>query len=408
MNSTRKIVIRLEKLSKKTNEAPICLRITVDRKKTYKTLFKINPEFWDSKNLQVKKGYPNYEELNLSISEILANTNKEILELKAAKKLYNIEDVKYKINEKKYLDLFKYAEGYNKNLYNNGNYSTYKNYNSVIKKLKDYIKKNELPINTIDTNFINKYEAYLSKELENSTSTIAKNMRTIAKYVNDIYKMNKLEHLHNPFNNYKISREYAQRCYLIESEIKAIDDTNIKLQSPLYDTRDIFLFQCNTGLRISDVLCLKWKNCSRSNISGYMQKTKRKYDVPLTQKAKQILLKRKSIIRNNGGHIELDKYVFNILTVDIDTASSKEVKTNISSKTVIINKRLKKIAKMSDIKKNLTTHVGRHTLATSLISKGAAMHDVQSILGHSDIKITQQYAKVTDDRKAAAMKLLNN
>ena len=405
MNFTRKIIIRLDKLSKKTNEAPICLRITVGRKPTYKKLLSIKPEFWDSKNQQVKKGYPNYEELNLYLSKKLADINKEMLELKSAKKLYSIEDVKNKINERKYLDLFKYAEEYNKNLYN---YSTYKNYNSVIKKLKNYIKKSELPINIIDTNFIHKYETYLSKELKNSTSTIAKNMRTIAKYVNDIYKMNKLEHLHNPFNNYKISREYGERLYLTKGELRLIENTKILLQSPMRDAKDIFLFQCYTGLRISDALRLRWKNLSKDTISGYMQKTKHKYNIPLIDKAQDIIERKRSIIERNNGNIDDNSYIFNKLTVDIDTASSKEIENDIESKTAIINKNLKKLAKLANVEKNISTHCGRRTIATLLHSEGADMFDIQGILGHTDIRTTQLYVGITDNKRRKVINLLND
>ena len=41
-----KVVIREEKLAKSTNEAPVCLRITKDRRTTYKTLLHIDPKYW--------------------------------------------------------------------------------------------------------------------------------------------------------------------------------------------------------------------------------------------------------------------------------------------------------------------------------------------------------------------------
>lgn len=48
MNAVKfKVVIRTEKLSKSTNEAPVCLRITKDRKVAYKTLLHVPPDCWD-------------------------------------------------------------------------------------------------------------------------------------------------------------------------------------------------------------------------------------------------------------------------------------------------------------------------------------------------------------------------
>ena len=64
-----KVVIRREKLSKSTNEAPVCLRITKDRKVTYKTLLHVSPDFWDEKEQCVKKQHPNAAALNTIISQ---------------------------------------------------------------------------------------------------------------------------------------------------------------------------------------------------------------------------------------------------------------------------------------------------------------------------------------------------
>ena len=66
MNVARIVaVIRREKLSKSTNEAPVCLRIIKDRKVMYKTLFHVSPRvFGDDKNRCIKKQHPNAEILN--------------------------------------------------------------------------------------------------------------------------------------------------------------------------------------------------------------------------------------------------------------------------------------------------------------------------------------------------------
>lgn len=72
-----KVVIRREKLSKSTNEAPVCLRITKDRKVTYKTLLHVSPDYWDDKEQCVKKQHPNTVALNAIISQRKAELEKE-------------------------------------------------------------------------------------------------------------------------------------------------------------------------------------------------------------------------------------------------------------------------------------------------------------------------------------------
>ena len=59
------------------------------------------------------------------------------------------------------------------------------------------------------------------------------------------------------------------------------------------------------------------------------------------------------------------------------------------------------------IKKRVTFHVSRHTNATLLLSLGASIETVAKLLGHSDIKTTQIYAKVIDHNKRAAVNMLD-
>lgn len=72
-----KVIIRREKLSRSINEVPVCLRITKDRKVTYKTLLHVSPDYWDEKEQCVKKQYPNAVALNAVISQRKAEMEKE-------------------------------------------------------------------------------------------------------------------------------------------------------------------------------------------------------------------------------------------------------------------------------------------------------------------------------------------
>ena len=63
------------------------------------------------------------------------------------------------------------------------------------------------------------------------------------------------------------------------------------------------------------------------------------------------------------------------------------------------NSYLKEIADICGIKKNLTFHLARHTFATMSLSKGVPMESVSKMLGHTNIRTTQIYARITKQKK---------
>ena len=403
-----KVVIRREKLSKSTNEAPVCLRITKDRKVTYKTLLHVSPDYWDEKEQCVKKQHPNAVALNAVISQRKAELEKETCLLSLKDDSVSIETIRNKINDRTSFDLFEYAEKYIENLRKNQKHATYKKYKSVIKKLRQYVGKETLPIKSISLDFIKEYENYLMNHIGNNRNTATVNLKALAKLVGDIYRNYDMDETGNPFRKIKFKREQTERTYLEIDEIRKIQDLKLRLQSPLYDARELFLFECFSGIRISDILTLKWRNVTNKHITIRMRKTEKELTVPLHDQIKAILDKRRRIIENNGGQILPNNYVFNILKVDVDNATAQDTLNAISSATAIINKQLKRIADKVGIEKNLSTHVGRHSFATMLVTGDVHLTVIKELLGHSDVKVTQVYAKPTPQKKEEAIEILND
>lgn len=407
MSYSIKVIIRLDKTSKVTNEAPVCLRITKDRKMTYKTLFRIKPEYWDIKNSRVKKSYANANELNAWISKEMADIDKEVLMINLSNSNSGIDTIRNKIKNNMSLDFFEYADNYIQDLHKNGKISLYKRYKTAIDKFKRYVKKETLPISNFSSDLLKNYETYLSTNLKNQNNTITANLKVLSKLIGDIYREYKLDNYYNPFYSHKYKSNETEREYLIEEEIDKIINLKFTPINPLYDAKQIFLFESFTGLRISDILTLKWKNFENGEISLSMRKTERPISIPLSEIPLKIIEQKARILKSNRGSISPEKYIFNILKQDVETISPEESLNSISSATAMINVRLKKIAKKAGISKNISTHIGRHTFATLLLTKGAPITTIQSLLGHRDPKITQIYAKVIDSKKVEAINLLN-
>ena len=402
-----KVVIRLDKISKSKNEAPVCLRITKDRRTTYKTIAHIDPKHWDEKNQQVKKQCPNVAMLNSLITSKCAELQKEVMLLTTSSDSVGIATIRNKINNTTSFDLFEYADKHLEKLYNNGSYATYKKYKSVIKKLRAYIKQDKLPINSITQDLVLAYERHLLDVIGNNRNTTTVNMKSFAKLVNDIFENYDLDPTRNPFRKIKFKREQTEREFLSMEEIQKIIDFRCKPYSPLYDARELFLFECCSGIRISDILTLKWRNITADSIVIKMRKTQKSLTVPQHEYIKSVLEIRRKFVLKDGREIDPNSYVFNILRRDVDIANDIDMLNAISSATAQINKRLKIIAKKVGIDKNISTHVGRHSFASLLVSKNINMLTIQKLLGHSDIRVTQIYTNILAEQKTEAIEAIN-
>jgi site-specific recombinase XerD len=153
--------------------------------------------------------------------------------------------------------------------------------------------------------------------------------------------------------------------------------------------RDIFLFCCYTGLAFADVKKLSENDIvfginGKKWIKTKRQKTNSLSSIPLLEVPVAILEKYRDHAQVKSGKVVLP------------------VLTNQKS-----NAYLKEIADVCGIKKNLTTHLARHTFATTVtLSKGVPIETVGKMLGHKSLKTTQIYAKVLDEKVGKDMEVL--
>ena len=285
-----KTVLRLEKLSKTTNEAPVCLRITKDRKSTYKTLLHVSPSCWDAKGQRVIR-HPNADLFNAVISRKRAEIEREACLLALSGNEVSIGAIRNKINDHMAMDFLEYAYRYCNGLMAE-KYGTYLRLRSVLNKLRGFVGAGGLPVRDITEDFIRRYEHYLSSEVGSSRNTIAMSMKFISKILGDIYRQYELDETANPFRKIKFHFEPSSRQYLLAEEVAAIRDLPLRAGGALDQAREIFIFECYSGLRISDILTLRWENISPDGISVRMRKTGKVISVPLQRNVQEILARR--------------------------------------------------------------------------------------------------------------------
>ncbi len=170
-------------------------------------------------------------------------------------------------------------------------------------------------------------------------------------------------------------------------EYLTIDELNILVATPCEHNilKRAALFSALTGLRHIDIQELKWSEISIENnqarLNFTQKKTKGVEYMPISDQALQLC----------GEPSQPEQLVFE----DLPNPSW-------------ISRPLKHWINTAGIKKNITFHCFRHTFATLQLTSGTDIYTVSKMLGHTDVKTTQIYAKVVDEKKnkaAQAIKL---
>ena len=401
-----KILLRKDKLSKKNGKAPLFIRITQNRKSKFISLgISVEPKYWNEDKSMIKKGAENYQEINAYIIQKRAEIERTSLELNVKFNKITSSIIKEKIKGKRRVDFFDYCEKKLEDLKEVLTYSTYDVYRVRLGKLKKYYEGKELFIDEIDLEFLNEYEKYQFKTLKNKPYTVLNNFKFIKTMVNHAQKDNLIDHDLSFFKKSKIPTKQTGLKYLTEQQFQKVlhfDKSKIK---KTYLFRFI-VFSCYCGgLRISDVLNLKWINYieSEQSIVPIIKKTKRKHQIKLPEKANEIINTYK---RDN---LNQSDYIFPLLKYNpLEENISEKIKNSrIKTHNEKANKVLKEVSEELKLPFKLTFHSSRHTFATIALKRGMRIEYVSKILDHTHINTTQIYAKIINEELDKAMDIMN-
>lgn len=186
----------------------------------------------------------------------------------------------------------------------------------------------------------------------------------------------------NPVKRVKgIKRVDFKRQYLTLEEVKSLMKTECEI--PIL--KSAFLFSCLTGLRWSDIEKLSWEEIEHSIENGClilfkMKKTKSEETLPISSQAYEII---------NNLSMNESQLVFGGLKY-----------------SAWHNLRLAQWKMKAGIKKHITFHCARHTFATLQLTYGTDIYTVSKLLGHSNLKTTEIYSKVIDQKKLEAVNVI--
>jgi site-specific recombinase XerD len=247
----------------------------------------------------------------------------------------------------------------------------------ITQYVTEHLKVKDVPLKSLDRKFIANFFLYLKeahKNQHNSATKTTKNLKRVLAYA---VEQGYIEQ--NPFQGFKCGYKETVRTVLTMEELQRIEQKPFTIPR-LALVKDLFLFQCYTGLSFVDMAALKWRCVVKASddifwLEIVRRKTAAITQIPLFPVALQIVGK----YNKNKGEYKPDDTL--LPGCHIQKANSY----------------LKEIADLCGINKNLSTHSGRRTFAsTVMLNNGVRIEAVSRMLAHSSIRVTQLYAKVYD------------
>ena len=370
----------------RNGEAPICVRITVNRQSVEIRIKRSVPV---DKWCQAKGCSKGKDRESKELNSFLDAVRLKILQIQRDLELEARQPISasaileryYGKDQKMLLEVFKehndkcralvgkeYVEG------------TIRKFDTSLLYMGQYLRsqygKEDIALQEIDQEFVRNFEFFLKTEKNCQNNSALKHIKNFRKVIRIAIGNEWIKR--DPFYGLHFKENEVEVGFLSYEELSTIRGKEVDIPR-LEQVRDVFVFCCFTGLAFVDVSQLTADHLVKDAqgklwIRKPRQKTKEMCNIPLLSAAKEILDKYESYAASNKQHLLLP------------VLSNQKA-----------NAYLKEIADICHIKKRLTTHVARHTAATVVfLANDVSMENVAKILGHANLNMTRHYAKVLD------------
>ena len=426
MNIKRNIIFTLESRKKDgvliVENVPIRMRVNFASKRIeFTTGYRIDAAKWDSDKQRVRNGCTN--KLKQSASEINASLLGYYTEVQEIFKKFEVEEIMptpEQIKEAfnalhKPIEEVKQRKSTPNAFYkvfddfvedcgrqNNWTDSTFEKFAAVKNHLTNF--RDGLTFDFFDEKGLNDYVTYLRDVKEMRNSTIGKQLSFLKWFLRWAFK--KGLHQNNAYDSYKPKLKSTQKkiIFLTWEELNKLREFEIPAAKQALDrVRDVFLFQCFTGLRYSDVFNLRRSDIKGDHIEVTTVKTSDSLIIELNNHSKAILDKYKDVV------FEDDK-VLPVITNQKMNDYLKElaelagIDEPVRQTYYRGNERIDEVTPKYAL---LGTHAGRRTFICNALALGIPPQVVMKWTGHSDYKAMKPYIDIADDIKANAMSKFN-
>jgi integrase len=427
MNIKRNIVFSLEKRKKDgkpvVENVPIRMRVIYNHNRIeFTTGYRIDSTKWDDDKQRVKNGCTN--KLKQSAAEINSDLLKYYADIQDIFKEFEVIDViptteqlkttfnnrlKKNIPQEPELEepTISFWDTFNEfvqecGIQNNWTDATYEKFAATKKHLEDF--DTNLTFEALNESKLTEYVNFLRDTKNLRNSTISKQMGFLRWFLR--WAKKKDYNKNNTFELFKPKLKTTQKkvIFLTWAELTKLKEYKIPETKKYLDrVRDVFLFQCFTGLRYSDVFNLRRSDIKENHIEITTVKTADSLIIELNNHSKTILDKYKDV------HFEHDKVLPVITNQKMndylkELAELAEINEPVRETYYKGNQRIDEVTPKYAL---LGTHAGRRTFICNALSLGIPAQVVMKWTGHSDYKAMKPYIDIADEIKANAMDKFN-
>jgi integrase len=367
------------------------------RKKVYLPLT-VRPENWDSKGQKYRRSYLNFSDANALLKRLTEQLDSAFFSLTNKGKPVTLEDLRAVVarvcNDAQPTGpagFMEQLEHWIEASRRDKAESTIRSYGTLRKHLTDYsqLRRLRLDWNNVDAAFCEAFKTYLLKTVGLGNTSINNNVKNLKAFLNATFEQGLHEVAH--FKRFRrMEALEPEVVYLSKVEKEALATLNLDYMPKLERTRDVFLFECETGLRFSDVQALRPDQVQDGYVLLTTLKTSDFLKVPLSPLARAILKR----YAGNSLHRALP-----VKSNQKSNDDLKQIARLARLNTPTTTTRLKGRERLTETRAKwelISTHTARRTFVTLALEGGMRPEVVMRITGHKDYKTLHRYLKITD------------
>lgn len=383
-----KIVLRNK--PKADGTCPLTIRVIKDRKSSFVYLgYHILPEHWDEKNARVRKSHPNATRLNNFLAKKLAEAADTSLKVETEKKTASVQAIKREITLKDSSSIFAHADAYLKRLEDEGKFNRWKPDSYRVKHFKAFLK-HDRPLSEVNAGLLRDFMHHLYTKRKVGERTVMNYLMVIQSIFSYAIQHEVIPEGQTPFgagkNKIQIKHVKSSKIGISSEDVEKME--RVSLSGMPDDARNVWLMAYYfAGMRVSDVLKLRWSDFYNGRLHYTMKKNGKPGSVKIPEQVNGLLA------RYEKQRKSPDDYIFPGLKILPPDADRFLLEKRIDKLISDYNEKFRLIiTPKAGITGKVSMHIARHTFATLA---GDKVHPriLQELYRHANISTTMEYQK---------------